>query len=93
MIRRLVCALAFLSRAPLPARLVFDARDVGRATLMFPVIVAHGGTVRTLLAEALGLADAHIFRLDVAHASYHIIDWFADGTPVVRLMNATAVGD
>jgi adenosylcobinamide-GDP ribazoletransferase len=37
-IRRFACALAFLTRAPLPSRLVFDARDVGRATLMFPAI-------------------------------------------------------
>jgi alpha-ribazole phosphatase/probable phosphoglycerate mutase len=51
-------------------------------------IVAHGGTVRTVLAEALGLPDAHIFRLDVAHASISAVDHFGDGTPIVRLVNA-----
>lgn len=51
------------------------------------LIVAHGGTVRTLLAEALGMADADIFRLDVAHASISVIDTFGDGTPIVRLVN------
>lgn len=51
------------------------------------LIVAHGGTVRTLLAEALGMADADIFRLDIAHASISIIDSFPDGTPIVRLVN------
>lgn len=52
------------------------------------LIVAHGGTVRTLLAEALRMADADIFRIDIAHASVSIIDTFTDGTPVVRLVNA-----
>lgn len=57
MIRRFVCALAFLTRTPLPSRLVFDARDVGRATLMFPAIGGlFGGiaiTGRHLLTGAL----------------------------------------
>jgi broad specificity phosphatase PhoE len=51
------------------------------------LLVAHGGTVRTLLAEALGMADADLFRLDVAHASISVIDTFPDGTPIVRLVN------
>lgn len=51
------------------------------------VVVAHGGTVRTILAEALRMADADIFRLDIAHASISVIDTFADGTPIVRLVN------
>jgi broad specificity phosphatase PhoE len=51
------------------------------------LIVAHGGTLRTLLAEALRIADADIFRLDVAHASISVIDFFADGTPIVRSLN------
>lgn len=51
------------------------------------LIVAHGSTVRILLAEALRMADADIFRLDVAHASVSVIDTFPDGTPIVRLVN------
>lgn len=51
------------------------------------LVVAHGGTVRTLLADALRMADADIFRLDIALASISVIDTFADGTPIVRLLN------
>lgn len=78
-VRARVCAAAAQIRAAHPARAA--------------AIVAHGGTVRTLLAEALGLADASIFRIDVAHASIHVVDWYVDGTPVVRLMNATVGRD
>ena len=78
-VRARVCAAAAHIRAAHPARVA--------------AIVAHGGTVRTLLAEALGLDDARIFRIDVDHASIHVIDWYGDGTPVVRLMNATAGGN
>ena len=51
------------------------------------LIVAHGGTLRSLLAEALRMADADLFRLDIAHASISILDAFPDGTPIIRLMN------
>lgn len=51
------------------------------------VIVAHGGTLRSLIAEALRMADEDLFRLDIAHASISVIDTFSDGTPVVRLLN------
>ena len=51
------------------------------------LIVAHGGTLRSLIAEALRMADEDLFRLDIAHASISVIDTFADGTPVVRLLN------
>jgi alpha-ribazole phosphatase len=51
------------------------------------LIVAHGGPLRALLAEALGLPDAHIFRLDQSFAGVSIIDWFGD-IPLVRQVNA-----
>ncbi len=54
------------------------------------LILAHGGTVRTLLAEALDMDDRQIFRIAVDHASISVIDTFADGTPLVRLVNASA---
>lgn len=49
---RLFAAIAFLTRAPLPARWRFDAADVGRATLFFPLVGA-----------GLGLAQAGLLRL------------------------------
>lgn len=49
-------------------------------------VVAHGGVLRALLADALGLAPANIFRLDQRYGAINIIDWF-DDTPVVRIVN------
>jgi len=37
-IRQLAAAVAFLTRVPVPARLAFDAKDVGRSTRWFPLI-------------------------------------------------------
>lgn len=50
-------------------------------------IVAHGGTLRAILLDALGLPDAHLFRLDQAHGAVSVVDRFRDGA-VVRLLNA-----
>jgi len=51
-------------------------------------LVAHGGVTRTVIAAALGLADAHIFRLAQDYAALSAVDYF-DGTAVLRLLNAT----
>ena len=50
------------------------------------LIVAHGGPLRALLSEALGLPDANIFRLDQKFAGVSIIDWLGE-VPLVRLVN------
>jgi alpha-ribazole phosphatase/probable phosphoglycerate mutase len=50
-------------------------------------LVAHGGTTRTALAAALGLPDAHIFRLAQDYAALSVIEWIGE-TPIVRLVNA-----
>jgi cobalamin 5'-phosphate synthase/cobalamin synthase len=55
-VRRLVCAIAFLTRVPVPARWQFDARDVGRATLAFPLVGAMLGALAVALRHALGPA-------------------------------------
>ncbi|AGC42326.1 alpha-ribazole-5'-phosphate phosphatase [Myxococcus stipitatus DSM 14675] len=49
-------------------------------------LVSHGGVNRTLLAEALGMADRHLFRLDQVHAAVNVIDFYGD-EPVVKAMN------
>lgn len=49
--------------------------------------VTHGGVVRALLASTLGMPDAHLFRLDQRYGALTVIDWYDDGTPVVRLVN------
>lgn len=50
------------------------------------VVVAHGGILRALLAEALELASHNIFRLDQRYCAINVIDWF-DDTPVIRIIN------
>ena len=52
------------------------------------VLVSHGGVNRTLLAEALGLPDANLFRMEQGYASVNIIDFYGD-EPIVKLMNMT----
>ena len=49
-------------------------------------VVTHGGVVRALLADALGLPDSHIFRLGVDYASVSIVDRLED-TAIVRCVN------
>jgi alpha-ribazole phosphatase len=51
-------------------------------------IVAHGGVVRAILAEALAMPDEAIFRLDQPYCAVSVVDWL-DGTPVVRSLNAS----
>lgn len=50
------------------------------------VLVSHGGANRIILAEALGVRDQMIFRIDQAYAAINIIDYF-QGSPIVRLVN------
>jgi broad specificity phosphatase PhoE len=49
-------------------------------------IVAHGGVTRSILAEALGMPDHAVFRLDQPHGAISIVDWI-DGTAFVRAVN------
>src|SRR5215217_1906069 len=57
--KRLFAAIAFLTRAPLPSHWQFDAADVGRASLMFPVVGAGLGIVN--------LAVMSIFKLYIPY--------------------------
>lgn len=50
-------------------------------------VVAHGGVVRVVLAEALGLRDGLLIRLDQSHGGVSVVDW-DEGVAVVRVMNA-----
>jgi broad specificity phosphatase PhoE len=52
------------------------------------VLVSHGGVNRTLLAEALGMPDANLFRLEQGFGAVNIIDFYGD-EPMVKLMNVT----
>jgi len=50
------------------------------------VVVAHGGVVRSVLADVLGLPDERIFRLAVEPASLTTVEWLGDA-PVVTALN------
>ena len=47
------------------------SRHAGEAV----AVVAHGGVIRVVLADALGLADEAIFRLGQSHGGVSVVDW------------------
>ena len=53
------------------------------------VAVTHGGVVRAVLSDPLGIADELIFRIAVDPASISVVEWVED-VPIVRAVNATA---
>lgn len=50
-------------------------------------LLLHGGVNRVILAEALGLDPANLFRIDQAFGALNIIDHLEDGMTVVKLLN------
>jgi alpha-ribazole phosphatase len=51
-------------------------------------IVTHGGVTRILIAEALAMPPANIFRIAQRYAAINLIRYFGE-TPVVELVNAS----
>jgi alpha-ribazole phosphatase len=79
--------LADLRARAVPAlRRVID-RHAGRRI----AVVAHGGTNRVILAEALGLPLANIFRLAQDYAAWSLIEYRGDGA-VVHIVNQRPAG-
>jgi alpha-ribazole phosphatase len=52
-------------------------------------IVAHGGVMRAILADALQMPARAIFGLDQPYGAISVVDWL-DGTAVVRAVNLRA---
>ena len=52
-------------------------------------MVTHGGVIRVVIAEALGLEPSRIFRIGQRHAALNLIRYFGE-TPLVELVNAQA---
>jgi broad specificity phosphatase PhoE len=69
-------------------RRVSDAVSRLRQTYSGVLVVAvtHGGVIRAVLADALGLPSDRIFRLAVDTASTTRIEW-VEGEPIVRSLN------
>lgn len=51
------------------------------------LVVAHGGVNRIVLLDALGALPSSMFRIEQDFGCMNIIDYYADGNPVVKLMN------
>ena len=54
-------------------------------------VIAHGGTNRVILAEALGLPLGNIFRLAQDYAAWSLIE-YRDHSAVVHLLNQRPMG-
>jgi alpha-ribazole phosphatase/probable phosphoglycerate mutase len=76
---------AAMRRRVLDAAAGLRARHAGETV----AVVTHGGVNRIILAEALGLDAAHIFRIGQRHAALNLIRYFGD-TAVVELVNSLA---
>jgi broad specificity phosphatase PhoE len=70
---------------------VLDAVGALRARdgLRCVAVVSHGGVGRIVLADALGLRDESVFRLEQSYAGLSVVDFYEDYA-VVRVMNAVA---
>lgn len=50
-------------------------------------LITHGGAVRIILAEALGIPPRHLFRLAQRHGAMNLLRYIED-VPLVELVNA-----
>ncbi|MBI5561891.1 MAG: histidine phosphatase family protein [Deltaproteobacteria bacterium] len=50
-------------------------------------ILAHGGVNRVVLCDAMGLSVENFFRIEQDYGCVNVIDYFADGCKVVKLLN------
>ena len=51
------------------------------------VVVAHGGTNRIILLDAIGAPLSCLFAIEQSYGCLNIIDYYADGNAVVQLLN------
>lgn len=72
----------FKRRVKAELRAIADANS-GRCVL----VVTHGGVIRVVLADALGIKDENIFRLALDPCGLNVLEHFA-GAVTVRCVNA-----
>lgn len=51
------------------------------------LVVAHGGVNRLILLDAIGAPLSALFNIEQTYACLNIIDYYADGKTVVKLLN------
>jgi alpha-ribazole phosphatase/probable phosphoglycerate mutase len=66
---------------PVIARITSDHRGEEVA------VVAHGGTNRVILLDAIGAPLSCLFAIEQSYGCLNIIDYYADGNAVVQLLN------
>jgi adenosylcobinamide-GDP ribazoletransferase len=76
--KRLLTAVAFLTRAPLPASWEFDAVDVGRASLLFPLVGAALGLINLLIL--------YVFRMRISVGPHLTIGSLWLPAPVIAVL-------
>jgi alpha-ribazole phosphatase len=76
-------SLADLASRVLPAFGEIVERHRGEEVL----VVGHGGVNRVILSNLLGSPLAKLFNIDQSYCCLNIVDCFADGVSVVKLMN------
>jgi len=70
------------------ARVLAATQDLrSRHTGQSVALVTHGGVIRIILADALGMPPANIFRIGQRYGGINMIRYF-DETPIVELVNA-----
>jgi alpha-ribazole phosphatase len=79
------------SLCDMSARVMLALREVFvRHTGESIAIVTHGGPIRAILADALGMPSRNIFRIEQRYGALNRIR-DRDGVPTVELMNAASV--
>lgn len=76
-------SLSDLAERVLPAFREIVARHQGEEVL----VVGHGGVNRVILAHALGVPLSRLFHIEQTYCCLNVIDCYADGNSVVKLMN------
>ncbi|WP_305041345.1 alpha-ribazole phosphatase [Geoalkalibacter sp.] len=76
-------SLAEMAKRVRPALHALVARHRGEEI----VLVGHGGVNRVILLDAIGAPLKQMFAIEQDYACLNLIDYFADGNAVVRLLN------
>jgi len=76
-------SLADLAARVLPALAEIVARHRGEEVL----VVAHGGVNRVILMDAIGAPVSSMFSIEQLYCCMNVIDYYADGNSVVKLLN------
>jgi alpha-ribazole phosphatase len=73
------------------ARVIAATRDLrSRHTRQSIALVTHGGVIRIILADALGMDPANMFRIGQRYGAVNVIRYFGE-TPFVDLVNGESM--